>query len=104
MPVHHRHDGMHGDAVLHRQNLYAPLLATLHDGALPIVGYGERAGGNALREFLDYLLTMCEQVAPLAAFLPLGATEYLVERFRHVGIFDYLLYDMTFSAHSIGCF
>lgn len=79
MSVHHRHDGMYGDAVFHRQNLNASFLATLIDSALPIVGYGERAVGNTLREFLDDLLTMREQVASLSAFLPLGATEYLVE-------------------------
>jgi hypothetical protein len=39
----------------------------------------ERSGSNTFRKFLDYLLTMREQVTPLMAFLPFGATENLVE-------------------------
>lgn len=62
------------------------------------------AGNNTLRKFLNELLTMRKQVTPLTAFLPFGATDHLVERFRNIRIFDNLLNDMTFSTHSISCF
>ena len=44
------------------------------------------AGNNTLRKFLNELLTMRKQVTPLTAFLPFGATDHLVERFRNIRI------------------
>ena len=44
---------------------------------------------------------MRKKITPLATAFPLFATEYLVERLRHIGVVHNLLDDVTFSSHTV---
>ena len=99
VPVHHGHDGMYRYTVLHRQDLDAAYFAVFVDFTLAVVHDGVGAGLDTIAEFTDDLLTVRQQPLSLPALLPPGTAEYLVERVRHIGVFDYLLDDVTFPAH-----
>lgn len=90
---------MYRYAVFHRQDLDAARLAVLVDLTLAVVLDGVGSGLDTVAQIPDNLLAVGQQPASLYSLLPFGATEYLVERVRHIGVFDYLLDDVTFPAH-----
>ena len=101
MAVHHRHDGVHGDAVLHRDHLDAAQLAALDDLALAVVLHAESTGCDPRGQFLQHLGLMREQVAPLTAAFTLAAAKDLPEGSLHVGRLHDLLDDIPNPAHKL---
>ena len=101
MAVHHRHDGMHGDAVLHRDHLDAAQLAALDDLAFTVVLHAESTGCDLRGQLLQHLGLMREQIAPLAAAFTLAAAKDLPEGSLHVGRLHDLLDNIPNPAHKL---
>ena len=99
MAVHHRHDGMYGDTVVHRDYLDTAQLAALENLSLTIVLHTESTVRDTRGQFLQHLGFMRKQVASLAAAFTPPAAKDLKERLLHVGGLHDFLYYKTCSVH-----
>ena len=99
LPVHYGHDCVDGDAVLHGEYLDTSHFSTLHDFPLPVILDGECTRLDFSGKFLKHLFPVRKQVTSLAAFFSFGATEDLVERFRHIGIIGNLFHYISLPVH-----
>ena len=65
--VHHGHDGVYADTVIHRKNLQLPCLSVFMNDPFTVAADTERAVRYTFRELLYNFLPVREQVTPLAA-------------------------------------
>ena len=100
MAVHHRHDGVYGNTVIHRDDLDTAQLAALENLALTVVLHTESTVRDTRGQFLQHLGFMRKQVASLAAAFTPSAAKDLTERLRHIGGLHNLLNYKTCSVHT----
>ena len=104
VPVHNVHHGMHPDTVFHGENLDTAQLPAFEDFPLTIVRNIERTVRNLTGQVPYHLFPMRKEPAALAAPFPFHAAQDRIKGLGHVSVVHYLLYDISFPAHSFSNF